>query len=195
MELFKLYQFQLDGIHAKLKAWKEQNEISLEMSQKGVIANLLEELTEHRRASTSNDEIAMCDAKCDLIVFAMNAMNALPLFDLKQNGAIYGCIDLRNLQPFEASIALHIYYLLKMEQDKVFYKKSITTELCSIIARCINELHHTGFDVMKAMDETVKQISSRSGKMNYEIGKWQKDKSPEAQAREYKADYESCRIK
>ena len=182
MELYKLLQYMLDDIHAKLKAWKEQNEISLEMSQKGVIANLLEELTEHRRANTSNDEIAMCDAKCDLIVFAMNALDSLPIFELYE--AIYGCIDLKNLQPFEASISLHIYYLLKMEQDKEFYRRSVATELCSIIARCINELHHTGFDVVKAMNETVKQISSR-----------QKDKSPEAQAREYKANYEGCRIK
>ena len=31
--------------------------------------------------------------------------------------------------------------------------------------------------------------------MDYNIGKWLKDKSPEAQAREYKADYASCRVR
>ena len=190
MSLYKLTQEQLESIHCRLKAWKESNEISLEMSRKGVVANLLEELTEHRRAYTSNDDIQMLDAKCDLIVFAMNAIDVLPNLE----DTVYNSIDYERVE-FEASIALCIYYILQAENPRYnSMAGSMDYDLCRIIVRCINGIHESGFDVVRAMEETVKQISSRSGRMDRSIGKWVKDKSPEAKAREYKADYESCRL-
>ena len=40
------------------------------------------------------------------------------------------------------------------------------------------------------MLETIKEISSRTGSYDPSIGKWIKDKSPEAQAKWYKANYQ-----
>ena len=194
MAIYKLPQSRLIEIHKTLKEWKEKNEISLAMSQKGVVANLMEEITEHRRANTSDDELQMIDAKCDLIVFAMNAIEELPDFEAEES--IYGSLD-KNVA-FEACICIELFYYIQFDENRIKSsigdkRKTLDLILCEIIARCIDSIDALGFDVNKAMDETVKQITSRSGKMNYEIGKWVKDKSPEAQAREYKADYESCR--
>ena len=189
--IYKLPQSRLVEIHKTLKEWKEKNEISLAMSQKGVVANLMEEITEHRRANTSDDELQMIDAKCDLIVFAMNAIDELPDFD--------DCIINPYTIGFEAFICNEIFYYIQYEENRIKLeqekrKLAQVRNLCRIIVRCIDSIYVLGFDPDKAMEETIKQITSRSGKMNYEISKWVKDKSPEAQAREYKADYKRCKI-
>lgn len=192
--IYKLPQSRLVEIHKTLKEWKEKNEISLAMSQKGVVANLMEEITEHRRANTSDDELQMIDAKCDLIVFAMNAIDELPDFEAEES--IYGSLD-KNVA-FEACICIGLFYYIQIEDNRVKAsignkRKALDLILCELIIRCIDSIDALGFDVNKAMEETVKQITSRSGKMDYNIGKWVKDKSPEAKAREYQADYEGCR--
>ena len=195
--VYKLPQSRLVEIHKTLKEWKEKNEISLAMSQKGVVANLMEEITEHRRANTSDDELQMIDAKCDLIVFAMNAIDELPDFNLEPG--IYGSLD-RDRVAFEACICIELFHYIQFEENKIMFSadhkhKALDKILCEIIARCIDSIDALGFDPDRAMEETIKQITSRSGKMDYNIGKWLKDKSPEAQAREYKADYTSCRVR
>ena len=189
---YKLPHERLVEIHKTLKEWKEKNEISLEMSQKGVVANLLEELTEHRRANTSDDELQMIDAKCDLIVFAMNALEELPYID------DYCIVNPYNVG-FEAFICNEIFYYIQYEENRIKLeqekrKQAQIRNLYRIIVRCIDSIYALGFDPDKAMEETIKQITSRSGQMDYNIGKWVKDKSPEAKAREYQADYKICKI-
>jgi len=58
-----------------------------------------------------------------------------------------------------------------------------------VIPDTVEEL---GFNFECAMDETIKEISSRVGSIGAD-GKWYKDTSPEAMAKRYKADYEKCR--
>ena len=43
------------------------------------------------------------------------------------------------------------------------------------------------------MQETIKEISSRVGEYDESKKKWIKDKSPEAMAKWYKANYKECR--
>lgn len=50
-----------------------------------------------------------------------------------------------------------------------------------------------GFDFYKAMLETIKEISSRTGSYDSKIHKFVKDKSPEAKAKWYSANYDKCR--
>ena len=45
------------------------------------------------------------------------------------------------------------------------------------------------------MDETIKEISSRTGAYDENAKKWVKDESDEAKAKWYQADYELARIK
>ena len=44
------------------------------------------------------------------------------------------------------------------------------------------------------MDETIKEISSRTGSYDEASKKWVKDESDEARAKWHKADYEKARI-
>jgi streptogramin lyase len=50
------------------------------------------------------------------------------------------------------------------------------------------------YDPAVAMDETLKEINSRTGKFNPETDKWEKFKTPEAMAKWYSADYNQAKI-
>lgn len=63
-----------------------------------------------------------------------------------------------------------------------------------ILKYCASVCEQYGFDFQKAMDETIKEISSRTGTYDKASKKWVKDTSDEAKAKWYKADYEKARI-
>jgi len=61
--------------------------------------------------------------------------------------------------------------------------------LCDIIVIATGELLKLGYDPQLAMAETLREINSRTGAFNKESGKWEKYKTPEAQALWYTAAY------
>jgi len=63
--------------------------------------------------------------------------------------------------------------------------------LCDIIVFAVGGLMKLGCEPRKAMEETLKEIESRSGSIGKD-GKWHKDKSKEAKTKWYKADYSKC---
>jgi predicted HAD superfamily Cof-like phosphohydrolase len=66
--------------------------------------------------------------------------------------------------------------------------------MADIIVFAYGELAKYGYDGDKVMAEVIKEISSRVGAYSEETGKWQKDKSPEAQANWYTADFTDCKL-
>lgn len=66
--------------------------------------------------------------------------------------------------------------------------------MADMIVFCYGEMAKYGYDGDKVMDEVIKEISSRRGSYQPDVGKWMKDKSPEAQALWYKADFSNCKI-
>lgn len=67
--------------------------------------------------------------------------------------------------------------------------------MADIIVFAYGELAKYGYDGDLVMNEVIKEISSRVGSYCEETKKWQKDKSPEAQANWYKADFSECKLK
>lgn len=66
--------------------------------------------------------------------------------------------------------------------------------LCDIIVFATNAIKLKGYDPNVAMDETLREISSRTGAFNPETGKWEKFKTPEAMALWYSADYNNAKL-
>jgi predicted HAD superfamily Cof-like phosphohydrolase len=99
--------------------------------------------------------------------------------------------------------------LLKEELNELQYKEhsifkpfqnSDTTDeekvdaLCDLIVVATGAIYKLGYDADKAMDETLKEISSRIGSINPDTGKWEKDLSVFAQKKWKKANYEGCKL-
>jgi hypothetical protein len=63
-----------------------------------------------------------------------------------------------------------------------------------IIVFAYGEMAKYGYNGDKVMDEVIREISSRTGAYDPETKKWQKDRSPEAQAKWYEADFTNCTL-
>ena len=63
-----------------------------------------------------------------------------------------------------------------------------------IIIFSIGAILKLGFEPELVIEEGLKEIESRTGKINTTTGKYEKDTSEEAKAKLYKADYDTCRI-
>lgn len=79
---------------------------------------------------------------------------------------------------------------------KYFYRQPAEINMNTVIdASCdmtvfnTNFTEQAGYSARLAMDETILEISSRTGATNPETGKWEKFKTPEAMAKWYTADY------
>lgn len=66
--------------------------------------------------------------------------------------------------------------------------------MADIIVFAYGEMAKYGYHGDKVMDEVIKEISSRTGAYNPDTKKWQKDKSAEAQAKWYTADFSNCKL-
>ena len=62
--------------------------------------------------------------------------------------------------------------------------------LCDLIVVATGGIWKLGYDPTLALEETLKEISSRSGSFNVETGKWEKVLTGE----EYQANYEVCKV-
>lgn len=166
----------LKQIVKKLGKWKEARHLTLEMQRAGFVNNFNEEVQEYNFAKNYNEKI---DALCDMVVFIINAweyneedliyvINKVDSYKdtFKRNVKFYNSADIVNSK--ENSLDQIVFIFLQMLQFK--------------------------YDPYIAMDETIKEISSRTGKYIEEQKKWIKDTSPEAKARWYKANYDSAKL-
>lgn len=64
--------------------------------------------------------------------------------------------------------------------------------LCDIIVVAAGAIYKMGYHPELALKETVKEITSRKGSFNEEIGKWQKDINQDPSTL-YKADYRTTK--
>ena len=66
--------------------------------------------------------------------------------------------------------------------------------MADIIVFAAGEIYKYGYDTTKVMNEVIKEISSRTGAYDPTTKKWQKFKTPEAQALWYEADFTNCKL-
>ena len=123
-------------------------------------------------------EHEIIDALCDISVFTINAGADIPCEHKPTRLELEPCLSFHNLL---REIADH---------QRLF--NGIT--LCYVLGVCASLCHQYGFDFQIAMDETIKEISSRTGSYDEKAKKWVKDTTDEARAKWYSANYELARI-
>ena len=75
-------------------------------------------------------------------------------------------------------------------KDVVLDMNTVIDASCDMNVFNTNFIEQAGYDANIAMMETIKEISSRTGATNEVTGKWEKFKTPEAQALWYTANYD-----
>ena len=191
----------LEQIYAGLKAWRHERGITAESQKAGYIVNVMEELGELATALREYERFSkpsypypknkkyaeheIIDALCDICVFTINA------------GVDIGEVKRTEIELKKSS--LDADYILKQMVERCaflsYFEWREAKSFNIILANCAYLCEYYGFNFQIAMDETIKEISSRTGSYDEVSKKWVKDESDEARAKWYQADYEKARIK
>ena len=191
----------LTEIYKGLAEWRAERGITAESQKAGYLVNVMEELGELATALREYErfskpsypypknkkyaEHGIIDALCDISVFTINAGVDIP------------CEFKRTEIEWKKS-SLDADYILKQMVEKCarfsYFEWGEATAFNIILINCAYLCEHYGFDFQIAMDETIKEISSRTGAYDENAKKWVKDESDEARAKWHKADYEKARI-
>ena len=191
----------LTEIYKGLAEWRAERGITAESQKAGYLVNVMEELGELATALREYErfskpsypypknkkyaEHGIIDALCDISVFTINAWADIPC-ELKRTE-----IELKKS-------SLDADYILKQMVEKCarfsYFEWGETSAFNIILINCAYLCEHYGFNFELAMDETIKEISSRTGSYDEVSKKWVKDESDEARAKWHKADYEKARI-
>ena len=193
----------LNEIYAQLKAWRHERGITAESQKAGYLVNVMEELGELATALREYErfskpsypypknkkyaEHGIIDALCDISVFTINAgadSNYKPqTIDTNERDEIVTqCTNysLKNLLTDCGAFNIYSCYC--------------GGDLNDVLTDCAKLCEHYGFNFEIAMNETIKEISSRTGSYDEKAKKWVKDESNEAKSRWYQADYDRARI-
>lgn len=191
-------EIHLTEIYKGLAEWRAERGITAESQKEGYLVNVMEELGElsaalrlfekSKRVNDSHElkcaEHFIIDALCDISVFTINAGADIPT---KKKETL---IDISKVELNFASLR----HLIIDCGNYDIYECNHYFYFNSILKDCAKLCEHYGFDFQIAMDETIKEISSRIGAYDENAKKWVKDESDEARAKWYQADYEKARI-
>lgn len=181
-------------IISNLAKWREERHLDIESQAKGLFGNVLEELSEFVRAYNIDDKDGMIDAICDVAVFTLNAnnvdynINSIMEREAKQHERYFAV----------SKITLHEMHIHFVQQTIQCFEPLMrhrdVTPCIGVLTQCQRMAMYIGYDFAKCMQETIKEISSRTGKWNDELGKFEKDTSDEAKQKWYKANYSKCKF-
>lgn len=156
---------ELKEIFTELGDYKRIRKLSIDKQKEGLAGNLFEELSEYARAKSDEEKI---DALCDIFVFTANTM---PHTDhkIKNKDEFMYPMVVYDKDPKEiplARIAGGVVLILREEAEII---------RMNLLETCLKAMYNLGYDPVKAMKETIKEISSRKGHWDDKIKKFVKD--------------------
>ena len=194
-------EIKLIKIYKGLDEWRAERGITAESQKAGYLVNIMEELSELATALRDYEKLSkadlacydtvkkvaeheIIDALCDISVFTINAGADLPR-------AVKPLIieTEREFSVADIFVAIADFIRADVKGSPFNYY-----DFALILKYCASVCEQYGFNFQKAMDETIKEISSRTGAYDEKAKKWIKDTSDEAMAKWYKANYELARI-
>lgn len=189
----------LTEIYKGLDEWRAERRLTAESQKAGYIINIMEELGELsaalrllEKSKSVNDshelkcaEHFIIDAICDISVFTINAAETDIPYSIKP----FIIETKREFSVVDIFVAIADFIRADENGSPFNYY-----DFALILKYCASVCEQYGFDFQKAMDETIKEISSRTGAYDEKAKKWVKDTSPEAKAKWYQADYEKARF-
>ena len=174
----------LEQIYKELQAWREERKITAESQKDGYIVNAMKELGElagalrdYEKFSATKQDAAkkqkaehnIINALCGISIFIVNTE-----FTINSEFIHKSSFDTYEYEPSDfADLHALLYYI---SQYPIKWEYRYFNEILELIAKILEVDYSFNFEI--AMLETIKQISSNTGKEN-----------------KVKADYEKARIK
>lgn len=145
---------QTTDIVLQLEKWCNERHLTVETQRKGLVANLLEELSEFYRAK---DEYEQVDALCDMIIFCVNSLGRDVLSFIQQ---------IHSNTMIKDKTIISLVDKLQKSNHKLF--------IYMIIKLADKQLKQLGYDTYNCLLEAIKEISSRTGEFDSSINKFVK---------------------
>ena len=174
----------IKGIFKSLDRWRQER--GLQHTVGNIAANIGEEIIEYLRAENEYQKV---DTLCDMFVFSVNAISAMGKME-------YASLEM-NLSISAPEIYERSYFAEIVDRFALIAKYGYTLNVDALITIAIcakAQLCNAGYDFLISMDETLKEIHSRTGAMNEVTGKWEKFKTEEAKALWYTANYDKAKV-
>ena len=177
----------------EIKDWSDERGLNDQTPDRnGFNAFITEECGEALEAAIDGKIHGFVDACADVVVFAVGDMYKRKMNVEKWlgSGSIVEWLGQAIYDPKFSYIEDIVYQQYLFLEAKTFEEEA--QAMTNMTISSLKEIVNMGFDPDKVMDEVMKEISSRIGAYSEESKKWQKDKSPEAQALWYTADFSNC---
>ena len=173
-------KYTLLEVNKLLRDWRIGACIPVGTQVEGFPRNVMEELGELAAAIKTEDTAEILDAIGDICVFAINAYED---HDDNDSSVIVVTIDTsHNYGLAELLKAVGIF--------SIGYKKSSLNKILSISASITYSL---GYNFQKVMLEVAKVVTSRRGKFNPKLNKFEKYTDIENKSRWYTADFNNAK--
>jgi len=175
--------------------WAEERGLNDQTPDRnGFCAFIAEEVGEEVAAIRNNNIHEKVDAACDIVVFSIGDMfkRGFKVIDVFGDQDVNAILYSSPYEPINKDYVYEMNYLI----HNFLEAKTPEEEFESMKGMFLlsgKEVETLGYDFSKCMDEVMKEINSRVGSYSEEHKKWLKDKSPEAQANWYKADFSKCK--
>lgn len=187
---------QLQDLLTRLEKWRAERGITYEMQREGLLGNVLEECTEFVRATSAYDRI---DALCDIAVFVLNSQKdeftsnlMTPIIPDNSVEIVYSYLErtskakdtdtlFRNFTKLLLDrISTYVAGDIKWEKwnvenysGNVQVDETILRVMLNVVA--VGLKFYTTKSIYECLDETLKEIESRTGRYSYEMSKFVKD--------------------
>ena len=131
-----------------LKLWRDSRHLKMSVQLSCLMGNALEELTELARAKSAEEAI---DALCDICIYALNSKNMYSPW---------------KIYPMDTRFADFASQILNAVESK---------DIGGIVCLCFSRMFLMGYDPLKCLEQTIFEISSRTGEFDKKLGKFVKD--------------------
>lgn len=188
---------ELSSLLARLEIWRAERGIDYEMQRDGLLGNVLEECTEFIRAQSTYERI---DALCDIAVFVMNSQKddfithiITPIIPENSVEVVYAHLDkMSKAKGPEALVNNYVKLLLERVATYIAgdlnwqryntedysgciqVDETILRVMLNVVA--VGLKLYTTKSLYECLDETLKEIESRTGRFSDEMKKFVKDK-------------------
>lgn len=172
----------MKNILERLKNWRLERGLDksqgFEFDLEKQVSFILEEIgVEYLRAKNEYEKV---DALCDTVIFCINGHSLI-------SNIMQSDIYFLTRNTIKVSDIIKETHVLMLDTVRPEYS------LKQIIRMCFTMIEDMGYSFKQCMNETLKEMESRTGVYNETSGKREKFKTEEAKARWYFADYSKCK--
>ena len=177
-----MYKVSIERVIKMLREWRAESSIPAESQVAGYPRNVMEELGELADAIKTENTNEILDAIGDICIFSINAYEDHPLTQSVDDDFTYSVTGIK----YTYADLLRAVGIFSVEFKKWSFVQilEISHSIC----------YNLGYDFQKVLLEVAKVVTSRRGKFNPKLNKFEKFTDIENKSKWYTADFNKAKF-